>query len=192
MKCYQEITLLPSADIALYFLWEKMYQQLHLALVENQDNDGKVDVGVSFPEYNSKQYELGSKLMLVSFSIEKLESLNINKWLSRLNDYLHITTIREVPENIDGYVFFKRIQPKINNARLARRMAKRKDISYEQALSHFESRAEQMTKLPYINMKSHSSDNKFRLFIEKLDSENQVVGTFNSYGLSKSATVPWF
>ncbi len=67
-----------------------------------------------------------------------------------------------------------------------------KGTSYEQALLHYQSREEKMSKLPFINMKSQSTDNKFRLFIEKLDSENPVAGTFNSYGLSKTATVPWF
>lgn len=192
MKWYLDITLLPSADISLYFLWEKLYQQLHLSLVESQAGDGSVKIGVIFPEYNSDKHGLGSKLRLVSPSNEELESLNINKRLFRLSDYVHITAIREVPDKVEGYVFFRRIQPKNNNARLARRMVKRKNISYEQALSHFESREEKKSKLPFINMKSQSSDNRFRLFIEKVDSESQVAGTFNSYGLSKTATVPWF
>ena len=51
MKNYIEITLLPSAEITLSFLWEKLYQQLHLALVEIQDSDKSVSVGVSFPKY---------------------------------------------------------------------------------------------------------------------------------------------
>ena len=44
MKNYIEMTLLPDADITLNFLWEKLYQQLHLALVEIQDSDKTVPV----------------------------------------------------------------------------------------------------------------------------------------------------
>jgi CRISPR-associated endonuclease Csy4 len=192
MKHYIELILLPDLETPLYFLWEKVYQQLHLGLVENQTIDGEVNIGVSFPEYNGEKHQLGSKLRLFSPSKEGLDGLNINKWLSRLNDYVHITTVRDTPGKVEGHVFFNRIQPKDNNARLARRMTRRKGISYEQALLHYQSREEKISKLPFINLKSQSTDNKFRLFIEKSDSTNQVTGSFSSYGLSKTATVPWF
>lgn len=192
MRNYVEFTLLPNDEIPLYFLWEKLYQQLHLALVEIKDPNNKVSLGVSFPNYDAGLNQLGCKLRLFAPSSAGLEAVNINQWLSRLSDYVQITSIRNIPEKVDGNVFFKRNQPKSNNARLARRKAKRKNISIEQALIHFENRAEQTTKLPFINMKSHSSNTKFRLFIEKSGSENQVAGSFNSYGLSKTATVPCF
>jgi len=38
MKWYIDLTLLPESEIPIYFLWEKVYQQLHLALVEQQEN----------------------------------------------------------------------------------------------------------------------------------------------------------
>ena len=192
MKHYIELTILPDLETPLFFLWEKVYQQLHLSLVERQTNYGKVNVCIAFPEYNIEKHQLGSKLRLVSSSKEELESLNINQWLSRLNDYLHITAICDIPEKIESHVFFNRIQPKNNNARLARRMVKRKGISYEEALLHYQSREESMSKLPFINMKSQSTNNKFRLFIEKSESDKKVTGSFNSYGLSKTTTVPWF
>ena len=139
MKCYLDITLLHDADISLYFLWEKVYQQLHLCLVESKNSDGKVSVAVSFPEYDDEKYHLGSKLRIMAPSNEELEGLKLQQWMSQLSDYIHITKIREiVPERIQGYVCFKRIQLKSNNTRLARRKAKREGISYEQALSHFE------------------------------------------------------
>ena len=194
MNAYLEITLLPNLeeDIPIHFLWEKVYQQLHLAFVEIKDNYDKVPIGLSFPQYDKKVNLLGCNLRLFAPSENELEILNLDKYLSRLRDYLHITQILPVPEHVKKYVFFKRLQPKSSNMRLARRMVKRKNISFEQALLHYENRAVEMTKLPYINMKSQSSESRFRLFIEKIDCENQVAGAFNSYGLSKTATVPWF
>lgn len=187
MKFYLDITLLPGADLSAYFLWGKVYRQLHLALV-----DGEARVGVAFPEYCAENFQLGSKLRLLSPEKVDLESLHIGHWLARLTDYVHITSIREVPENAQSHAMFRRVQPKSNNARLARRMAKRKNISLEQALLNFEDREEAMTKLPFIQMKSHSSDNRFRLFIEKIECKTSSDGKFNSYGLSSIATVPWF
>jgi len=194
MKCYIEITLLPSAEIASYFLWEKMYQQLHLALVEAQDSNNKVKVGVSFPDYDASQYQLGHKLRLFAQSDEVLENLNISKWFSRLSDYLHISSIRDVPEKIEGYAFFKRLQPKSNNDRLARRRAKRKNISYEQAKAHYDGQKEQYSRAPFIRIKSHSSDKQYRLMIVRIDADSdaQMNDGFSTYGLSAKSTVPIF
>ena len=51
MRCYQEITLIPNADINRHFLWSKAFQQIHLGLVETQNAQKRVPIGLSFPEY---------------------------------------------------------------------------------------------------------------------------------------------
>lgn len=193
MKFYIEITLLTSIEIPLYFLWEKIYQQIHLALVESHDSNGKVFIGASFPEYNGEKHQLGSKLRLLSFARDELENLDINKWLLRLKDYVHVSDIRDIPEVIDEYAFFKRIQVKSSNSRLARRKAKREGISYEDALSFLNKRMEVTSKVPYIQMKSQSSDKRYRLMIgyEKIDKITDNEG-FSTYGLSSKYSVPVF
>lgn len=122
MRWYIDITLLPGPEIPLYFLWQKVYQQLHLAFVENQEN-GKVRVGVAFPEYDIEKLHLGNKLRLLATDKSDLEKLNLELALARLTDYVHITGMPAVPEKIEGFAFFKRIQLKSNNERLARRRA---------------------------------------------------------------------
>ena len=37
MKFYQEITLIDQAEISPYFIWTKLYTQLHIALAELKD-----------------------------------------------------------------------------------------------------------------------------------------------------------
>ena len=193
MKYYIEIILLSSNEIPLYFLWEKVYQQIHLALVESQEPKGKVSIGVSFPEYNVKEHKLGNKLRLFSFNRDEIETLDIHRWLSRLKDYVHVSGIREVLGNINEYAFFKRIQTKSSNSRLARRKARRDGISYEEALSFFNKHLEKNSDLPYIQMKSISSDKRYRLIIgyEKVDKTSNNEG-FSTYGLSSSSSVPIF
>lgn len=192
MKYYLDITLRPSVDIPIYFLWEKVYQQLHLALVECQDNN-RVDVGVSFPEFDAGQHQLGSKLRLFSEIRETLETLDIHTFLSRLSEDVHITGIRDVPERLDGYAHFKRIQTKNNNARLARRKARREGISENQALAFFENRKECYSVAPFIQMKSHGSGKRYRLIIDRVETDSlQVWEGFSTYGLSSSSSVPLF
>ena len=193
MNFYIEIQLLSSSEIPIYFLWEKVYQQIHLALVEVKDSDGNTKVGVSFPEYNAAQHQLGNKLRLFALSREELDGLRIDKWLSRVADYVDVSSIGNVPDNIEKFAIFKRVQVKSSNERLARRKAKRSGMSYEDALSSLNQYAEKVSTLPYINIKSLSSDKRYRLFIslQEVKGDN-LSACFSTYGLSSQFSVPMF
>ncbi|MBW2219907.1 MAG: type I-F CRISPR-associated endoribonuclease Cas6/Csy4 [Deltaproteobacteria bacterium] len=192
MKVYLEITIKPQPEIPLYFLWEKVYQQIHLALVEMQDENGTVTIGVSFPEYDACQFQIGCKLRLLAEEKVELEKLAVDKWLSRLCDYVHVKPIVPVHEKIAGHVCFRHVKMKGSKEKFARRRAKRKGETLQQALSHFENFEEQRSKLPYINMTSQTNGQRFRLFIEKQVMEQPQIGSFSCYGLSNTTTVPLF
>ncbi|NOZ11974.1 MAG: type I-F CRISPR-associated endoribonuclease Cas6/Csy4 [Gammaproteobacteria bacterium] len=192
MKFYIEITLLPGAEIGLHFLWQKVYQQIHLGLVEIQGSSGEVPIGISLPQYNAEKQQLGNKLRLFAKDKQILEKMDVTKWLNRLTDYVHTTQIRGIPENRIAHAKFKRQQVKSSKERLARRKAKRNGIDYEQALVQLKAYDEKRVQTPFINIKSQSTGEQFRLFIEKLPAEKAQEGQFNSYGLSNKATVPWF
>ena len=72
----------------------------------------------------------------------------------------------------------------------------KKFISYEEALKNYENFDEEErkndNKLPYINVKSLSSDRELKIFIIKVDQQESKEGLFSTYGLSKETTVPWF
>ena len=202
MKYYQEITLIDQAEISSYFIWSKLYTQLHIVLAEVKDTNNKVNIGVSFPQYlfekndkNSK-VNLGKKLRIFAQNEADLKKLDLKKWLDRLTDYVHITSIREVPENIKSYAIYKRKQVKTNAERLARHRVKRGDIGFDEALARY-SNVVTTTDLPYIQMLSLSTSDeqdkkRFKLFIEKRSigqSESQV---FSTYGLSSESSVPEF
>lgn len=196
MKHYVEITLLPTDDIGHYFLWSKIYQQLHLALVELTGGQGG-SVGFSFPEYSANQLRLGRKLRVFAPTETQLAQFNAQKWLERLSDYCHISSIRAVPEQTQ-FAVFSRKQYVMNPERLARRRAKRKGETFEQAFSHFVGFDGEFSSLPFVALESLStassveSNHRFKLFIaQQLVSKSQE-GSFNCYGLSQSATIPWF
>ncbi|MDA6210463.1 type I-F CRISPR-associated endoribonuclease Cas6/Csy4, partial [Escherichia coli] len=63
----------------------------------------------------------------------------------------------------------------------------------EQAIERLATQAELRTDLPFLNMKSLSSQQQFKLFIRHGDLLTEPVkGEFSSYGLSATATIPWF
>ena len=212
MKYYLDITLLPDADIALGFLWEKVYQQLHLALAENKISEHESAIAVSFPKYGDKPFPLGDKLRLFASTEVQLQKLDIGKWLNRLTDYTHCTSIRAVSSHVDGFVCFKRkqfksaekIQADIERRALYQSEKEHRpieDIRAGLVAQKYDGKCD----LPFVYMTSLSSSEdgapsdrkKFRLFIEKENVEKAQEGAFNCYGLSsrnsdKQATVPWF
>ncbi len=192
MRYFQDITLLPDAEISPYFLWYKVFQQIHLALAKNKNENNQSPIGIAFPGYAANKYSLGVKLRLIAEEEEKIKQIQCDKWLNRLKDYVHIRSIKAVPEKISGYACFKNVKPKSSKERLARRRAKRKGESFEQALAYYDGYNEQLSRLPYISMISQSNGHRFRLFIEKQEMESPQTGSFSCYGLSSTVTVPLF
>lgn len=185
MKHYIEVTLIDNSDINFFSLWSKVFQQIHLGLVEIQDDQGHVPIGLSFPEYISgeKVSLLGSKLRLLAKDEASLVQFNTAKWLSRLSDYVHCTSIRPVPEKITAYAIYQRQQPKTNPERLARRYAKRHRVDYDTALNgtvvlsvkptqsiednkavmRYSEMPHQVIATPFIRLKSLSNEQAFCL-----------------------------
>jgi CRISPR-associated endonuclease Csy4 len=215
MKYYLDITLLPDTDVNLGFLWKKVYQQIHLALVENgyeyvrkESNSTETtlrgsNIAVSFPCYGDKAYPLGSKLRLLAQEQVFLEKICIGKWLCRLQDYVQIASIKEVPSSV-SYAGLRQKRVK-GEKRLEQSIQKKaKHLSDKFGLD-FDSTLRELKmkhvfneeKLPYIQVESQSSateDRKprFKLFIERVELAEPQQGMFDCYGLSKTATVPWF
>lgn len=70
---------------------------------------------------------------------------------------------------------------------------RRKGETYEQAAKAIPDGIEQQPDLPYVQLRSASTGQRFCLFLALGDPEpNPVLGSFNAYGLSNTATLPWF
>lgn len=193
MKHYIEITLLPDAEVGLGFIWQKVYQQIHLALVEIKDANEKVNVGVSFPKYGGKTFPLGDTIRLFGNTPDDLKAVRLDQWFSRLSDYVSMTGVKEVPQHIKTYVCFRRKQPKMDFMKRVEKQAKRHCVSIETALEHFRNydKEHQLT-LPFVQVYSQTWKQNFPLFIEKNSASSHMTGQFDTYGLSKEATLPWF
>lgn len=192
MDYYQDVTLLPDAEVGLNFLWGKLYQRLHLSLATLLNTQGSVPIGLAFPQYQGKS--LGRKLRLIGASQAQLANVDATSWLAGLQDYVHMTGSRPVPESVTTYVQYRRARTKTNKERLARRKARREGITQEQALEALGQFSDQNLKLPYVQMLSLSNDHRFRLFIEQRlnDQDNGEFREFSSYGLTQSGWLPYF
>lgn len=217
MKFFQEITILYDPEISYYVTWTQLYAKIHRALAKEAkakygEEAKHGDIGVSFPEYAcfEKNGEtiaiLGSKLRVFAKTRIELEALNLNQWLECLTDYVHIKSIKDVPEN-STHIIVKRFRQtknqdgktrnyankrgksfeEIKTARIEH-IAKTRNISLEDAQSAYDNPV--LEKRPYILMTSGSNKHKFSLEIEQIEAGQPKSGTFSTYGLSPNSTVP--
>lgn len=191
MKKYIEITLLPDVDTDIHTLWAKIFGWVHVSIVEIKNHHGGHNIAVSFPEYNDDTKELGSKLRVFSDDEETLKMFTVCIRLSRLPDHAHSTSIKNVPSDVSTFVCFKKSQPKANKHKRARRLAKRSNITFKEALAKYDDYQDKTTNLPYINTVS-SQKLRFPMFISMTTMDCYEKGDFNSYGLSASGMVPTF
>ena len=195
MHYYIELTLIKDSEISPYFIWSKLYTQLHLAFVEQKDANEQIPYGVTFPEYKSAEIKgkriilLGSKLRVFANSVNELQKLDLDKWLARLTDYVHIKSAKQV-ENVTQYLTVNRYRPQASAENLARRYARRHGISVEGALKRLDGFKQKLEPLPYIQLKSLSGTREFSLCIKQTVVEQANTGKFSTYGLSATSSVP--
>lgn len=206
MKYYQEITLLPDTEITLGFLWQKLFQQVHIALAENKISDTRSAIGLSFPEYGQRGFPLGSKLRVFANEESELIQLNLKEWLLSLSDYTHVKSVQSVPDSV-SYVSFVRIQKKseirIEKDKQSKALlwSKKSGKPIEECLSELEkSQPIASLDLPFIWTESQTAKRnglmtKFPLSIKRVNALAPKSGLFTCYGLSSAidlVTVPDF
>lgn len=200
MNFYQEITLLPDAEVSLYFLWSKVYGQLHIALADVRNRYGIDTIGVNFPHYVYEEQNhkvvaarLGDQLRIFALAENDLEKLQINQWLERLSDYVHIKRISKIePNKVTGYVVVKRYRyPSLD--KVALRFAQFRKINFEEARKHCATHKHQAKNYPFIMLKSQSNQEYYKLSIRQENAQESVSGRFNVYGINSATgivTVP--
>lgn len=185
MEAYLEIRLLPDPEFPPNVLLNALYGKLHRGLAAH----GGQNIGVSFPE--AGKGGLGTRVRLHGAAAE-LESLMVMGWLAGMKDHVAVGEVLPVPR-IAGYRIVRRVQAKSSPERLRRRLMARKGVSAEQARQAIPDNAAEQLDLPYVVLRSQTTGQQFRLFVEQLPlQELSVPGPFSAYGLSPTATVPWF
>ena len=109
-----------------------------------------------------------------------------------MRDHVEWTDLRPVPSDAQHRVVHRR-QFKTSADRLRRRRMQRKGETAEQAMAAIPDGVERHPDLPFVQLRSASTGQPFRLCVEHGPLCAQPVpGAFNTYGLAHAATVPWF
>ena len=191
MDAYIEFSVLSMADISTQHVFNSLFEKIHFALV----NYGKKNIGVSFPE--AKMIEAGStgRKIRLHGTRQDLEMLMASGWARRFQDYVIISDILSVPNNVEFRTIFRIQEKNSNPERLRRRAMKRHNLTAEETEKQIPHTAQKVfsRNLPFIVMRSASTGQRFKLFFrfgEKTSSPS--LGEFTTYGFSKTATIPWF
>jgi len=187
MDRYLDLKLRPEPEFPPTLLMNALLAKLHRALHDLRRDD----IGISFPGIAQNPRHLGTHLR-VHGNAQALDSLLALNWLSGMRDHVALGEMLTVPQGV-RHRTVSRVQVDSNPERARRRLIKRHGISEEQARQRIPDSAAKRTDLPFAQLRSNGGGQAFRLFIRHgpLVDEAQP-GRFSGYGLSSTATVPWF
>lgn len=189
MDHYVDIRLLPDPEFASTLLMNALFAKLHRALVDMRSQR----IGISFPDLRMgpKGRRVGERLRLHG-AVTDLDRLMGTEWLSGMHDHIATEGLLRVPE-LTEHCTVRRVQAKSNPERQRRRVARRQGISLEEATRLIPGDVGERLDLPFVTVNSRSTGQIFRLFIDQRSNVSRPEsGNFNQYGLSSTATVPWF
>lgn len=187
MDHYIDLRVRPDPEFSHPILMGALFSKLHRALVSLRADD----IGVSFPGYSLRPRTLGAVLRLHA-TAKRLDELLYMDWLIGMRDHVSAGSVMPVPSGVK-YRIVRRVQPKTNVDRLRRRHARRHEIPLELAAERIPDSVVQPVRLPFVNIRSLSTGQTFSIFIAIGELQDRPVpGEFSCYGLSTTATVPWF
>ncbi len=183
MDYYLDIKIVPDEEVPTYFIRNKVYSKLHKALFTLK----AIDIGVSFPLYKVK---LGN-VIRIHGTENGLIKLQNTKWLGGLVGYCDVSTVQTIPDKV-VYRTISRKQANMTEAKL-RRLLARDSITQDEIKGYKAKMFAQGLDNPYLELESTSNGHKHRRYLVfgRLTKERSL-GTFDFFGLSKTASIPWF
>ena len=183
MDHYIDVQVVPDPEFTDTVLMSALFAKLHRALVACNS----ANIGVSFPRHSKT---LGQLLRLHG-SKQDLAQLDDIKWRQGFTDYSRSTAILSVPTSVK-HRSVRRVQGKsVYNKR--KRSVGKGWLTYEEAKKKIPEGQEKELKLPYAQIRSASTNSVMRVYVEHGPLvEEGILGGFSSYGLSATATVPWW
>lgn len=183
MNYYVNITILPDPEFTAPILMNSLYSKFHKALCDLNSKS----IGISFPGYDKT---LGD-VFRIHGSESELNDLQGLNWIGGMSGYCDISNVSIIPE-LTKHRTVSRKQSTMSNSKL-NRLIKRGSIKESEIEEYKNKMLSKDLKLPFANLVSGSNGQRHRRYIqlgELVDSP--VNGVFDEFGLSKTATVPWF
>lgn len=178
MNSYLDIQVRTLESTPVPTVISSVFSRVHMLLVERGDGG----IGVSFPQADKTP----GPVLRLHGAPDALKDLLPQ--FSRFEDYCIISSPDQIPAKHLWYQV-SRVQPKMSAAK-ARRLVSRGSLSAAEA-GKVLNKSSPLSN-PYVQMKSLSTGQPFRLFIDQRSTEIPPKSTqnFNTYGLG--GVIPWF
>lgn len=187
MSHYADIKLRPDPEFPTHQLMSALFGKLHRALVSLRADQ----LAASFPEYSEAPTSLGTILRVIGPPTE-LDRLMAAEWLQGMRDHVALRAPASVPAGAEQR-HLRRVQAKNSPERLRRRQIRRHGLTSAQAQERIPDSSAERLELPFVQLRSASTGQTFRIYVRLGPSlPNAVPGSFNAYGLSVDASIPWF
>ncbi len=184
MDYYIDIQVQPDAEMRANVLLNKVYTKLHKTLHSLK----ATDIGVSFPQY---RIVLGN-IIRIHGNKKRLEEFQTLTWLGGMVGYCKVSEVLPVPQKV-VYRTISRKQASLSNAKLRRLQKRGKISSPEEVKQYKQVMFRNGLDNPYMELVSASTGKTYRRYFQFGELlSTPVFGDFDSFGLSKNATVPWF
>ena len=186
MNHYLDVSFDASVDFPLLHQMASFYQGVHLYLVESG-----AQLGITLPELKTGARNPLGNIVRLHGTEDSLHAFTESPFLSRIRSPFRLSSIEQVPAGAQPRTFWRH-QPK-SIVQLRKRAMKRHGLTEEQAVERYPRDMLFHSPLPFLELRSLSTRQSFRLFFVKGDIQKIAVqGEFNTYGLSPTATLPWF
>jgi len=183
MKHFIEIKIKPDTEMRENVLLNKVYTKFHKRLFDLKSSE----IGISFPEYSLK---LGA-IIRVHGNEQHLQEFQSDNWLGGLKGYCDTSEIQAIPDKVKHRIISRK-QANMTSAKL-RRLIKRGNIEQNEIKNYKAEMFKRGIDNPFLELESSSNGHMHRRYIQFGEIKNvSSAGEFNSFGLSKTATVPWF
>ena len=188
MDYYIDIELFAKKELRENILLNQLYTEFHKRLFDLNLST----IGVSFPKFYKK---LGD-VFRIHGDKKDLELLQSQEWIIKYEKNYHVSKIMPIPKGT-RYRNISRIQQNMSQSKL-RRLIKRAEegkggIDKKDIKKYKIKMLQGGLDNPFVELISESSGERHRRFIEFGEIKTSPTkGSFDTFGLSKTATVPWF
>jgi CRISPR-associated endoribonuclease Cas6/Csy4 subtype I-F len=187
------------SEYSPFELFATVYKNIHFALFDykKMNKSEKIDIGISFPQYNLKEKKFGNIIRLHGEKepLHQFYDILISKLEAFKDNYIFIRKCQPVPSEVIKYVRYKRVNlctPNLWKKRTMKRMHKNKQTieNINKIYNNFEVK---YIDYPYIKAYSMSTNSYFNLFVQEVPMGMLITkNDFNTYGFSQQSTVEIF
>lgn len=185
---YFEIKAIPQAELTQSMVISHLMQRLHLHLPAFNGT-----IGLGFPAYGQHK-TLGGIIRAYGPQEDVAQLAQALRQHPDCADYALLSTPKEIPSGVNEHRCFSRVHSKgLSDFKRSQKRLTAQGKWSEEVAKSMRAKFSRPLNLPHVHMSSKSTGQaNFMLWIKQSKPTQAIEGSFNGYGLSHQASVPFF